>query len=151
MTQHEYRRGSATPTAGGHRFDGHDLARRWRGVAGLSGGFRGVRDPVYRGGAREETRRPQAEPLHRVCCAAVLAGRFGETRRGGARGVRETAAAFPGPRWRRPDRRRAGVQGALTSGYDRGLIADIVAHCGWGELFDAVVYPDEVPAGRPAP
>jgi phosphonatase-like hydrolase len=47
--------------------------------------------------------------------------------------------------------RKAGVQVALTSGFDRGLIADIVAHCGWGELFDAVVYPDEVPAGRPAP
>jgi phosphonatase-like hydrolase len=47
--------------------------------------------------------------------------------------------------------RKVGVKVALTSGFDRGLIADIVAHCGWGELFDAVVYPDEVPAGRPAP
>ena len=47
--------------------------------------------------------------------------------------------------------RAAGMKVALTSGFDRGLIADIVAHCGWGELFDAVVYPDEVPAGRPAP
>ena len=47
--------------------------------------------------------------------------------------------------------RKAGVKVALTSGFDRGLIADIVAHCGWGDLFDAVVYPDEVPAGRPAP
>jgi phosphonatase-like hydrolase len=47
--------------------------------------------------------------------------------------------------------RRAGIKVALTSGFDRGLIADIVKHCGWGELFDAVVYPDEVPAGRPAP
>ncbi len=47
--------------------------------------------------------------------------------------------------------RAAGIKVALTSGFDRGLIADIVAHCGWSELFDAVVYPDEVPAGRPAP
>ena len=47
--------------------------------------------------------------------------------------------------------RAAGIRVALTSGFDRGLIADIVAHCGWAELFDAVVYPDEVPAGRPAP
>ena len=47
--------------------------------------------------------------------------------------------------------RKAGIKVALTSGFDRGLIADIVKHCGWGELFDAVVYPDEVPAGRPAP
>ena len=47
--------------------------------------------------------------------------------------------------------RTAGIKVALTSGFDRGLIADIVKHCGWGELFDAVVYPDEVPAGRPAP
>jgi phosphonatase-like hydrolase len=47
--------------------------------------------------------------------------------------------------------RAAGTKVALTSGFDRGLIADIVKHCGWGELFDAVVYPDEVPAGRPAP
>jgi len=47
--------------------------------------------------------------------------------------------------------RHAGIKVALTSGFDRGLIADIVKHCGWGELFDAVVYPDEVPAGRPAP
>jgi len=47
--------------------------------------------------------------------------------------------------------RQAGIKVALTSGFDRGLIADIVAHCGWSELFDAVVYPDEVPAGRPAP
>jgi phosphonatase-like hydrolase len=47
--------------------------------------------------------------------------------------------------------RAAGIKVALTSGFDRGLIADIVKHCGWGELFDAVVYPDEVPAGRPAP
>ena len=47
--------------------------------------------------------------------------------------------------------RAAGIKVVLTSGFDRGLIADIVAHCGWGELFDAVVYPDEVPAGRPAP
>jgi phosphonatase-like hydrolase len=47
--------------------------------------------------------------------------------------------------------RQAGIKVALTSGFDRGLIADIVKHCGWGELFDAVVYPDEVPAGRPAP
>ena len=47
--------------------------------------------------------------------------------------------------------RAAGIKVALTSGFDRGLIADIVAHCGWGELFDAIVYPDEVPAGRPAP
>ena len=47
--------------------------------------------------------------------------------------------------------RQGGIKVALTSGFDRGLIADIVAHCGWGELFDAIVYPDEVPAGRPAP
>src|SRR5437763_9754169 len=47
--------------------------------------------------------------------------------------------------------RQAGIQVALTSGFDRGLIADIVAHCGWGELFDAIAYSDEVPAGRPAP
>src|SRR5438045_6855865 len=47
--------------------------------------------------------------------------------------------------------RQAGIKVALTSGFDRGVIADIVQHCGWGELFDAVVYPDEVPAGRPAP
>jgi phosphonatase-like hydrolase len=47
--------------------------------------------------------------------------------------------------------RTAGIKVALTSGFDRGLIADIVAHCGWAELFDAIVYPDEVPAGRPAP
>jgi phosphonatase-like hydrolase len=47
--------------------------------------------------------------------------------------------------------RAAGIKVVLTSGFDRGLIADIVAHCGWAELFDAIVYPDEVPAGRPAP
>jgi phosphonatase-like hydrolase len=47
--------------------------------------------------------------------------------------------------------RKAGIKVVLTSGFDRGLIADIVKHCGWGELFDAIVYPDEVPAGRPAP
>src|SRR5260221_1883543 len=47
--------------------------------------------------------------------------------------------------------RKAGIRVALTSGFDRGLIADIVAHCGWADLFDAIVYPDEVPAGRPAP
>lgn len=47
--------------------------------------------------------------------------------------------------------RAAGIKVALTSGFDRGLIADIVKHCGWGELFDAVAYSDEVPAGRPAP
>jgi phosphonatase-like hydrolase len=47
--------------------------------------------------------------------------------------------------------RTAGLKVVLTSGFDRGLIADIVTHCGWGELFDVVVYPDEVPAGRPAP
>jgi phosphonatase-like hydrolase len=47
--------------------------------------------------------------------------------------------------------RQAGIRVALTSGFDRGLIADIVAHCGWGELFDAIAYSDEVPAGRPAP
>lgn len=47
--------------------------------------------------------------------------------------------------------RQVGIKVALTSGFDRGLIGDIVTHCGWGELFDAVVYPDEVPAGRPAP
>ena len=47
--------------------------------------------------------------------------------------------------------RQAGIKVALTSGFGRGLIAEIVKHCGWGELFDAVVYPDEVPAGRPAP
>ena len=47
--------------------------------------------------------------------------------------------------------RKAGIRVALTSGFDRGLIADIVAHCGWADLFDAIVHPDEVPAGRPAP
>jgi phosphoglycolate phosphatase-like HAD superfamily hydrolase len=47
--------------------------------------------------------------------------------------------------------RAAGIKVALTSGFDRRLIADVVAHCGWAELFDAIVYPDEVPAGRPAP
>jgi phosphonatase-like hydrolase len=47
--------------------------------------------------------------------------------------------------------RQAGIKVVLTSGFDRGLIADIVKHCSWGELFDAVVYPDEVPTGRPAP
>src|SRR5215470_7661716 len=47
--------------------------------------------------------------------------------------------------------RAAGIKVVLTSGFDRGLIADIVAHCGWGDLFEAIVYPDEVPAGRPAP
>ena len=45
----------------------------------------------------------------------------------------------------------AGIKVVLTSGFDRRLIADVVAHCGWAELFDAIVYPDEVPAGRPAP
>ena len=47
--------------------------------------------------------------------------------------------------------RAAGVKVVLTSGFDRGLIGDIVKHCGWAELFDAIVYPDEVPAGCPAP
>ena len=47
--------------------------------------------------------------------------------------------------------RAAGIKVVLTSGFDRGLIADIVAHCGWAELFDAIVCPDEVPTGRPAP
>jgi phosphonatase-like hydrolase len=47
--------------------------------------------------------------------------------------------------------RAAGIKVVLTSGFDRRLIADVVAHCGWAELFDAIVYPDEVPAGRPAP
>jgi phosphonatase-like hydrolase len=47
--------------------------------------------------------------------------------------------------------RAAGIKVALTSGFDRGLITDIVAHCGWAELFDAIVFPDEVPVGRPAP
>src|SRR5690348_8307922 len=47
--------------------------------------------------------------------------------------------------------RAAGMKVVLTSGFDRRLIADVVKHCGWAELFDAVVYPDEVPAGRPAP
>src|ERR1700693_1464519 len=30
-----------------------------------------------------------------------------------------------------PPLRAAGIRVALTSGFDRGLIADIVAHCGW--------------------
>jgi phosphonatase-like hydrolase len=47
--------------------------------------------------------------------------------------------------------RAAGIKVVLTSGFDRGLIADIVKLCGWAELFDAIVYPDEVRAGRPAP
>jgi len=47
--------------------------------------------------------------------------------------------------------RAAGIKVVLTSGFDRRLIADIVVHCGWGDLFEAIVYPDEVPAGRPAP
>lgn len=63
------------------------------------------------------------------------------------RGARE----IPGARDAAERLRAAGIRVALTSGFDRRLIADIVAHCGWGDLFDAVVFPDEVPAGRPAP
>jgi phosphonatase-like hydrolase len=70
--------------------------------------------------------------------------------------VRDTLGAgggkeIPGARDAIMRLRSAGIRVALTSGFDRGLIADIVAHCGWDDLFDAIVYPDEVPAGRPAP
>ena len=61
------------------------------------------------------------------------------------------ATEIPGARAAVTRMRDAGIAVALTSGFDRGLIADIVARCGWGDLFDAVVSPDEVPAGRPAP
>ena len=37
--------------------------------------------------------------------------------------------------------RTAGIKVALTSGFDRGLIADIVAHCGWAELFETDARP----------
>jgi phosphonatase-like hydrolase len=61
------------------------------------------------------------------------------------------ATEIPGARAAITRMREAGIKVVLTSGFDRGLIADIVAHCAWGDLFDAVVCPDEVPAGRPAP
>jgi len=70
-----------------------------------------------------------------------------QVRDAGAGGGKE----IPGARDAIMRLRSEGIRVALTSGFDRGLISEIVAHSGWGDLFDAIVYPDEVPAGRPAP
>jgi phosphonatase-like hydrolase len=41
---------------------------------------------------------------------------------------------------------------ALNSGFDRRIMAGVLASVGWPEdLFDAVVCADDVPCGRPAP
>jgi phosphonatase-like hydrolase len=47
--------------------------------------------------------------------------------------------------------RAHGVKLALTSGFDRGLVALLVGRLGWGDLFDAVLAADDAPRGRPAP
>jgi phosphonatase-like hydrolase len=93
------------------------------------------------------SRRYPAEEAKKIAAAALEVFE-GQLRRFLARGG---GVPIPGAEDAVRRLRAAGIKVALTSGFDRGLIADIVKHCGWGELFDAVVYPDEVPAGRPAP
>ncbi len=45
----------------------------------------------------------------------------------------------------------AGIQVALTSGFDRGVVDLLVRRLGWADLFDCVLASDDAPAGRPAP
>ena len=47
--------------------------------------------------------------------------------------------------------REHGVKLALTSGFARGLVDQLVGRLGWAALFDLVVAADDVPHGRPAP
>jgi phosphonatase-like hydrolase len=47
--------------------------------------------------------------------------------------------------------RTAGIQVALTTGFDREVASFIVSTLGWQETLDAVICSDDVPNGRPAP
>lgn len=47
--------------------------------------------------------------------------------------------------------RDAGIQVALSSGFDRGLVDTMLARLGWQTLFATVVGADDVPVGRPSP
>ncbi|GLX93059.1 phosphonatase-like hydrolase [Herbidospora sp. NBRC 101105] len=47
--------------------------------------------------------------------------------------------------------REAGVQVALTTGFDREVTTGLLESVGWTGFFDAVICVDDVPAGRPAP
>lgn len=48
--------------------------------------------------------------------------------------------------------RAAGVKSALTTGFDRHVVDQVLAAVGWDEsVIDAVVCTDDVPLGRPAP
>jgi phosphonatase-like hydrolase len=47
--------------------------------------------------------------------------------------------------------RASGLKIALSSGFNRSLVAVLVQRLGWTELFDLVLSSDDTPAGRPAP
>lgn len=48
--------------------------------------------------------------------------------------------------------RAAGIKVALTTGFDRPVVDQLLTVLGWDEsLLDAVICTDDVPAGRPAP
>lgn len=47
--------------------------------------------------------------------------------------------------------RAAGIQVALTTGFDREVASSIVSTLGWQNTVDAVICSDDVPFGRPAP
>jgi phosphonatase-like hydrolase len=47
--------------------------------------------------------------------------------------------------------RAAGIQLALTSGFDRGLMDLLLERLGWQAVFDVTLAAGDVPTGRPAP
>jgi phosphonatase-like hydrolase len=47
--------------------------------------------------------------------------------------------------------RQAGVKLALTSGFDRPVVALLLRRLGWEDLFDVALAGNDVPLGRPAP
>jgi phosphonatase-like hydrolase len=47
--------------------------------------------------------------------------------------------------------RAAGIRIALTTGFDRGLVEQLLAAVDWAAMVDAWVSSDDVPRGRPAP
>jgi phosphonatase-like hydrolase len=65
--------------------------------------------------------------------------------------ARASPVSLPGVREACARLRAGGIRIALTTGFDRGLVEQLLAAVDWAELIDAWVCSDDVRLGRPAP
>jgi phosphonatase-like hydrolase len=65
--------------------------------------------------------------------------------------ARASPVSLPGVREAFGRLRAGGIRIALTTGFDRGLVDQLLAAVDWADLIDAWVCSDDVHLGRPAP